>query len=112
MLAGRSDRRRRRHAPALPLPGVALSGGYPRTTAFGVELENPEPRFMVTLGKWRFAGISTPQLLENNGRLADDAVHLEHLRVLLVDVDPVRARDVPHVLGVRVATVLLRRVVL
>jgi hypothetical protein len=45
-------------------------------------------------------------------RLHDNPVHLEHLGVLLVHVDPVRARDVPHVLRVRVAAVVLRRVLL
>src|SRR5690348_6764877 len=40
--------------------------------------------------------------------LDDHAVHLEHLGVLAVHVDPVRPRDVPDVLGVRVAAVMLR----
>src|SRR5437870_8911131 len=40
----------------------------------------------------------------------DDAVHLEDLGVLAVHVDPVRAGDVPDVLGVGVPAVLLRRV--
>src|SRR5205085_4747970 len=43
---------------------------------------------------------------------SDDAVHLEHLGVLAVHVDPMGTRDVPDVLGVRVAAMLLRRVLL
>ena len=42
----------------------------------------------------------------------DHAVHLKHLGVLAVHVDAVRPRQVPHVLRVRVAAVLLRRVLL
>src|SRR4029077_9238779 len=42
----------------------------------------------------------------------DDAVHLEHLGVIAVHVDAVRARQVPDVFGVRVAPMLLRRVLL
>src|SRR5207244_6168317 len=42
--------------------------------------------------------------------LGDHAVHLEHLGVLAVHVDAMRARDVPDVLGVRVPAMLLRRV--
>ena len=42
--------------------------------------------------------------------LRNHAVDLEDLGVLAVDVDAVRAGDVPDVLGVRVAPVLLRRV--
>src|SRR5918999_2919937 len=44
------------------------------------------------------------------GHLFDDPIDLEDLGVLAVDVDAVRARDVPDVLGVRVASVLLGRV--
>jgi hypothetical protein len=40
----------------------------------------------------------------------DDAVHLEHLGVLAVHVDPVRPGDVADVLGIAVAPVLLRLV--
>src|SRR5438034_10387936 len=43
---------------------------------------------------------------------ADDAVHLEDLGVVAVHVDAVRARDVPDVVRVGVAPVLLRRVLL
>src|SRR5215831_17278669 len=39
---------------------------------------------------------------------SDHAIHLEHLGVLAVHVDAVRAGEVPDVLGVRVATMLLR----
>ena len=49
------------------------------------------------------------------GRLIDSghhAVNLENLRVAAVYVDAVRAGDVPDVLRVRVAAVLLRRVLL
>src|SRR5215471_17096357 len=41
---------------------------------------------------------------------SDHAVHLEHLGVLAVHVDAVRAGEVADVLGVRVAAVLLRGV--
>ena len=44
--------------------------------------------------------------------LGDDAIDLEDLGVVAVDVRPVDARDVPDVVGVRVAAVLLRRVAL
>src|SRR5581483_3018544 len=44
--------------------------------------------------------------------LRDDAVDREHLGVLAVHVDAVRARDVPDVLRIRVAPVLLRGVLL
>src|SRR5882757_3570130 len=44
--------------------------------------------------------------------LDDHAVHLEDLGVLAVHVDPVRARDVPDVLRIRVAAMVLRRVLL
>src|SRR5437667_6830491 len=42
----------------------------------------------------------------------DDAVRLKHLGILAVHVDPVRTREVPHVFGIRVAPVVLRRIVL
>src|SRR5438105_3267762 len=45
-------------------------------------------------------------------QLGDQAVHLEHLGVFAVHVDAVGTRDVPDVLGVRVAAVLLRGVLL
>src|SRR5262245_35464917 len=38
---------------------------------------------------------------------SDDAVDLEYLGIFEVDVDPVRSGDVPHVLGVGIAAVLL-----
>src|ERR1700757_3569716 len=41
-----------------------------------------------------------------------DAVHLEHLGILAVHVDAMHAREVPYVLGVRIAAVMLRRVLL
>src|SRR5881397_2074035 len=46
------------------------------------------------------------------GGLRDDAIDLEDLGVVAVHVRPVDARDVPDVVGVRVAAVLLRRVAL
>ena len=44
---------------------------------------------------------------ENSGPLRHDAIDLD-LGVVAVDVDPVHAGEVPDVLGVRVAAVLLR----
>src|ERR1700757_862168 len=41
-----------------------------------------------------------------------DAVHLEHLGILAVHVDAMHAREVPYVSGVRIAAVMLRRVLL
>src|SRR3954454_22721170 len=55
--------------------------------------------------------VTTPSC-PSRGASHNDAVHLEHLGVLAVHVDAVRARDVPDVLRIRVAAVVLRRVLL
>src|SRR5579884_1420558 len=47
-----------------------------------------------------------------NRTSSHDAVHLEDLGVLAVHVDAVHAGEIPDVLGVRVAAVVLRRVAL
>ena len=49
----------------------------------------------------------TPRELGHGPRLRDDAVHLEALRVLAVHVHAVDAREIPDVLGVGIAPVLL-----
>ena len=54
--------------------------------------------------------LAAVQRFTKSRRSADRPVHLEHLRVLAVDVDPVRPREAPDVLGIGVPAVLLRGV--
>ena len=49
----------------------------------------------------------TPRELGHGPRLRDDAIHLEAFRVLAVHVHAVDAGEIPDVLGVGVAPVLL-----
>jgi len=75
----------------------------------GVEIRRRVPTRSSSRHGSHFA--ATPILPEIRQRAAsssgDDAVHLEHLGVLAIHVDAVGAGDVPDILGVRVAAMLL-----
>ena len=87
----------------------------PERRALGARVAQQRPEHELGLCTQRLQAHDSPALeVVNECRLllslCDRAVHLEHLGVLAVHVDPVRAGEAPDVLGVGVAAVLLRGV--
>src|SRR5213596_3403437 len=61
------------------------------------------PRPGTDLESRRSAGANPRSVVAAAGSSSDDAIDLEHLRVLAIHVDPVRSRHVSDVLGIAVA---------